>query len=206
MTTQAARAAFEPHYSQYWNWVQDVVVAYTPRARKLPFDYDQMLAGPGLCGSPAEVIDRVGQWQAAVPLPISRFAFMFDLGGMPTEEDPMVMADLGVFHDPLTFVSSDVYKAHHPRIARAVHWNMLAPLMDRVVRDHLVSDVPLEIEALAAARNAICAWAAGATSASAATAAAASRHDCVRARRERHEPCPSWVLTRFTECPLAHRE
>lgn len=57
------------------------------------------------------------------------------LGGMPTEEDPMVMADLGVFHDPLTFVSSDVYKANHPRIARALHWNMIAPLMDRVVRD-----------------------------------------------------------------------
>ena len=47
--------------------------------------YDEMLAGPGLCGSPAEVIDRVGQWQAAVPLPISRFAFMFDLGGMPAD-------------------------------------------------------------------------------------------------------------------------
>jgi len=57
------------------------------------------------------------------------------LGGMPTEEDPMVIADLGVFHDPLTFVSSDAYKANHPRIARAMHWNMIAPLMDRVVRD-----------------------------------------------------------------------
>ncbi len=85
VTTQAARAAVEPHYSPYWNWGQDGVVADTPRARKLPFDYDQMLAGPGLCGSPAEVIDRVGQWQAAVPLPISRFAFMFDLGGMPAD-------------------------------------------------------------------------------------------------------------------------
>lgn len=57
------------------------------------------------------------------------------LGGMPTEEDPMALADLGVFHDPLQFISSDVYKANHPRVARAVHWNMLAPLMDRVVRD-----------------------------------------------------------------------
>jgi hypothetical protein len=32
-------------------------------------------------------------------------------------------------------VSSDTYKANHPRIARALHWNMIAPLMDRVVRD-----------------------------------------------------------------------
>lgn len=57
------------------------------------------------------------------------------LGGAPTAQDPMVLEDLGVYHDPLTFVSSDVYKSHHPRVARAVHWNMVAPLMDRVVRD-----------------------------------------------------------------------
>lgn len=82
-TTQQARRDFEPHYSQYWNWVQDLVEAYTPRARRLPFDYAAMLAGPALCGSPAEVINRVGQWQAALPLPIERFGFMFDLGGFP---------------------------------------------------------------------------------------------------------------------------
>jgi alkanesulfonate monooxygenase SsuD/methylene tetrahydromethanopterin reductase-like flavin-dependent oxidoreductase (luciferase family) len=83
--SQEARAAFRPHYSQYWNWVQDLVVAYTPRARKLPFDFETMLAGPALCGSPAEVIHRVGQWKATLPLPIERFAFMFDLGGMPED-------------------------------------------------------------------------------------------------------------------------
>ncbi|MGE3347769.1 MAG: transglutaminase family protein [Ramlibacter sp.] len=57
------------------------------------------------------------------------------LGGVPTEQDPMVIADLGVFHDPLEYVSSEVYRGNHPRIARAVQWNMLAPMMDRVVRD-----------------------------------------------------------------------
>jgi alkanesulfonate monooxygenase SsuD/methylene tetrahydromethanopterin reductase-like flavin-dependent oxidoreductase (luciferase family) len=84
-TTQEARAAFKPHYSQYWAWVQDLIMAYTPQARRLAFDYEAMLAGPALCGSPAEVIHRVGQWKAALPLPIERFAFMFDLGGMPEE-------------------------------------------------------------------------------------------------------------------------
>jgi hypothetical protein len=57
------------------------------------------------------------------------------LGGMPTDQDPMVLEDLGVFHDPLEFISSESYRANHPRISRAMHWNMLAPLMDRVVRD-----------------------------------------------------------------------
>ncbi len=84
-TTQGAHATFEPYYSQYWGWVQDLIIDYTPQARKLPFDYDTMLAGPALCGSPAEVIDRVGQWTAALPLPIERLAFMFDLGGMPKD-------------------------------------------------------------------------------------------------------------------------
>jgi alkanesulfonate monooxygenase SsuD/methylene tetrahydromethanopterin reductase-like flavin-dependent oxidoreductase (luciferase family) len=84
-STQGARAGFKPYYSQYWNWVQDLIMAYTPQARKLPFDYDTMLAGPALCGSAAEVINRVGQWKDALPLPLDRFAFMFDLGGMPED-------------------------------------------------------------------------------------------------------------------------
>ncbi len=80
-TTRAARANFQPYYTQYWNWVQELIVAYTPQARTLPFDYDAMLAGPAVCGSSAEVVDRVGQWKAILGL--DRFAFMFDLGGIP---------------------------------------------------------------------------------------------------------------------------
>ncbi len=57
------------------------------------------------------------------------------LGGMPTATDPMVLEDWGVFHDPLEFISSEAYQSNHSRIARAMHWNMLAPLMDRVVRE-----------------------------------------------------------------------
>ncbi len=57
------------------------------------------------------------------------------LGGMPTSEDPMVLADLGLYNDPLEFVSSDIYRSSHPRVARAVHWNVLAPMMERVIRD-----------------------------------------------------------------------
>lgn len=57
------------------------------------------------------------------------------VGGMPTEQDPMVVEDLGVFCDPLEFVSSRAYRAHHPRLARALHWNVLSPAMERAIRE-----------------------------------------------------------------------
>ena len=79
-TPAAARAGFEPHYEQYWSWVQDLIADYTPHARRLPFDFDAMLVGPAVCGSAAEVVDRIGHWRAVLDL--DRFSFMFDLGGM----------------------------------------------------------------------------------------------------------------------------
>jgi len=57
------------------------------------------------------------------------------VGGFTTEEDPMVLADLGLFADPLEFVTSETYRRNHPRLTRALHWNLLAPLIDRAVRD-----------------------------------------------------------------------
>lgn len=79
-TSAAARSDFEPHYRQYWSWVQGLITEYTPRARSLPFDFETLLAGPAVCGSPAEVVDRIRHWQAVLDL--DRFSFMFDLGGM----------------------------------------------------------------------------------------------------------------------------
>lgn len=57
------------------------------------------------------------------------------VGGAPTERDPMVVEDLGVYCDPLEFVSSRTYRNNHPRLARALHWNMLSPLIDRAIRE-----------------------------------------------------------------------
>lgn len=57
------------------------------------------------------------------------------VGGMPTETDPMVVQELGVFCDPLEFVSSRTYTDNHPRLARALHWNVLSPVMERAIRD-----------------------------------------------------------------------
>lgn len=57
------------------------------------------------------------------------------VGGRPTGEDPMVLADLGIFDDPLAFVTSDIYRRDQSRLTRALHWNLLAPMIDRAVRD-----------------------------------------------------------------------
>jgi hypothetical protein len=57
------------------------------------------------------------------------------LGGVATERDPMVLASLGVYHDPLDFMSSQVYRGKYRPLARALQWNLLAPAMDKVARD-----------------------------------------------------------------------
>ena len=57
------------------------------------------------------------------------------LGGRPTEADPMVLADLGCYNDPLELMTSAAWRSAHPRLPRAVQWNVLAPMMERVVRE-----------------------------------------------------------------------
>jgi transglutaminase-like putative cysteine protease len=57
------------------------------------------------------------------------------LGGRPTAEDPMVLADLGCYSDPLALMTSRAWRSAHPRLSRAVQWNVLAPMMERVVRE-----------------------------------------------------------------------
>jgi hypothetical protein len=56
------------------------------------------------------------------------------LSGVAPEKDPMMMNHLGVYSDPLEMVSSRAWRASHRPIVRTVQWNVLAPLMDRVVR------------------------------------------------------------------------
>ncbi len=80
-TTEAARARFEPTYGQYWNWVQELVTDYTPGAPWMPFDFETLLAGPAVVGSPAQVVDTIGRWRETLGL--DRLACMFDLGGVP---------------------------------------------------------------------------------------------------------------------------
>jgi hypothetical protein len=56
------------------------------------------------------------------------------VGGHATHEDPLVLADLGVYQDPGEFVASRAYRALRSRVARLLHWNVLAPTMERSIR------------------------------------------------------------------------
>ncbi|QJW85313.1 transglutaminase family protein [Ramlibacter terrae] len=55
--------------------------------------------------------------------------------GRGDADDTLVLADHGVFCDPLEFVSSPSYRASHNRLPRALQWNLFSPAMDRAIRD-----------------------------------------------------------------------
>lgn len=74
---QQARARWEPFYRRYWTFVGSLL---GETAAWPAFDFAELLAGPAICGSPAAVVDRVGQWREL--LGIDRHLFMFDLGGI----------------------------------------------------------------------------------------------------------------------------
>jgi hypothetical protein len=56
------------------------------------------------------------------------------VGGVPTESDPMVLEDLGHWHDPQAYVESALFRDRHPRVTRAMHWNVIALGMQRRIR------------------------------------------------------------------------
>ncbi|MGZ5269455.1 MAG: transglutaminase-like domain-containing protein [Ramlibacter sp.] len=51
------------------------------------------------------------------------------------ELDPMCIHDHGCWHDPHGFETSEGFLRKHRPLTRRMHWNMLAPLMDRAIRD-----------------------------------------------------------------------
>ena len=55
------------------------------------------------------------------------------LGGYRTEQDPMVVRTLGIFHDPLQFVSTDEFRRNFVG-ASGLHWNLLSLLMRKAMR------------------------------------------------------------------------
>ena len=82
-TSQEAHQRFRIWYENYWQWVQQLIQNYTPHAKALPFDYEAMVAGPAVVGSPAEVVDRISSISELLEL--QRMIFMFDLGGIPDD-------------------------------------------------------------------------------------------------------------------------
>ena len=75
-TSQEARERFRPYLENY------VRVATTCRGSQgRPLDYESLLEGPALCGSPAQVVDRIGSINAMLGL--QNHYLMPDLGGLP---------------------------------------------------------------------------------------------------------------------------
>lgn len=59
------------------------------------------------------------------------------LGGLPTDQDPMLTRQLCVVSDPLELVSARLRRngLRYSRSLRALQWNMLAPTMIRAIRE-----------------------------------------------------------------------
>lgn len=87
--TQAAAAEWEPYYRNYWDFVGGLLGG---RGRWPAFDFDDLTCGPAIVGSPAQVVDRIGQWHEI--LNMDRHLFMFDLGGI---SQPALQTTLELF-------------------------------------------------------------------------------------------------------------
>jgi alkanesulfonate monooxygenase SsuD/methylene tetrahydromethanopterin reductase-like flavin-dependent oxidoreductase (luciferase family) len=76
-TSQEARARFWPYYRNYLD-------CFTPPKMRAQLDVEQMYATVPVCGSPQEVIDRIGQAEQSVGL--TRIALCADIGGISQAE------------------------------------------------------------------------------------------------------------------------
>jgi alkanesulfonate monooxygenase SsuD/methylene tetrahydromethanopterin reductase-like flavin-dependent oxidoreductase (luciferase family) len=90
-TSQEARQRFRPHLESY---ARAASGCRTSQGR--PTDYETLLQGSALCGSPAEVVDRIGSINTLLGL--QHHYLMPDLGGMPEE----------LLHEVMDLLGSDV--------------------------------------------------------------------------------------------------
>ncbi|MGH1502217.1 MAG: LLM class flavin-dependent oxidoreductase [Acidimicrobiales bacterium] len=75
-TTQQARAEWRPYFDNYVDFALDVRSSFGR-----PTDFESLLTGPVICGSPAEVTERVLEINELLGL--DRQLFLMDIGGLP---------------------------------------------------------------------------------------------------------------------------
>ncbi len=75
-TSQEAKKRWEPYLTGYRDFALRLRGGFGR-----PVDYDSLLAGPAIAGSPAEVVDRIGEINTMLGL--DRQLFLMDVGGMP---------------------------------------------------------------------------------------------------------------------------
>ena len=85
-TSQEARQRWRPHLEHYRDFALTLRSAFGRDT-----DFDSLLQGPAICGSPAEVVDRIGQIDELLGL--DRHLFLLDAGGVPQEvlDDEMAL-------------------------------------------------------------------------------------------------------------------
>ncbi len=85
-TSQEAREGWRPYYLNYWAFIARLVEwggLSVGRAGAFAVDFDAMLRGPAICGSPAEAVDRILGMRELLGLDVH--LSMFDLGGLPAD-------------------------------------------------------------------------------------------------------------------------
>ncbi|MDH3681407.1 MAG: LLM class flavin-dependent oxidoreductase [Acidimicrobiia bacterium] len=77
-TSQEARRRWRPHLEHYRDFALTIRSAFGRDT-----DFDTLLQGPAICGSPAEVVDRIGVINETLGL--DRHLFLLDAGAVPQE-------------------------------------------------------------------------------------------------------------------------
>lgn len=55
--------------------------------------------------------------------------------GLPPSRDPMALQEHGCWHDPHGFQASPEFRSRHRQFTRRMRWNVIAPWMERAIRD-----------------------------------------------------------------------
>lgn len=83
-TSAEARATWQPRYTNYMTWVSELITRSAGGSAVPPFDFDATVRSLALCGSPAEVVQRMGELRECLQL--DTHLVMMDMGGMPMDE------------------------------------------------------------------------------------------------------------------------
>jgi alkanesulfonate monooxygenase SsuD/methylene tetrahydromethanopterin reductase-like flavin-dependent oxidoreductase (luciferase family) len=75
-TSQEARSRWRPHLEHYRDFALTLRSAFGRET-----DYDSLLEGPAICGSPAQVVERINEIDDLLGL--DRHLFLLDAGGVP---------------------------------------------------------------------------------------------------------------------------
>jgi alkanesulfonate monooxygenase SsuD/methylene tetrahydromethanopterin reductase-like flavin-dependent oxidoreductase (luciferase family) len=97
-STEAARERWRPYYYEYFQFAQRELLEGGANEgakflQRKEFDYEGILRGPGICGAPDEVVERILEIQELLTLDVH--LLMVDLGGMPSPEVAETIEVLG---------------------------------------------------------------------------------------------------------------